>query len=67
MEWIAIAGLIIELMKQLDSQNKKKVTAATVKNAAKVIGKEKEIKKIEPLLPNIVWMINNLFKSGKKK
>ena len=67
MEWVALAGLIIELMKQLDKQNKKKVTTATVKNAAKAIGKEKEIKIIEPLLPNIVWMINNLFKSGKKK
>ena len=66
MEWIALAGLIIELMKQLDKQNKKRVTAATVKNVAKAIGKEKEINKIEPLLPNIVWMINNLFKSGKK-
>ena len=67
MEWLVIIAAIIEILKYLDSKKTKKVTAAKVKAVAKLVGKEKVVKQMEKkgILPNILWIINNLLRGGK--
>lgn len=71
MEWLVIVSAIIEILKYLDSKKTKKVTTAKVKAVAKIVGGKTQ-KAIDQanrkgLLPNILWIVNNLLKSGKDK
>jgi len=67
MEWLIIISAVIEILKYLDSKKTKKVTTAKVKAVAKLIGKEKVIAQMEKkgILPNILWIVNNLLRGGK--
>ena len=73
MEWITIAITIIEILKYLDSQDKKKpkkLTTAKVKELASLNkNTKKAVAKAEAIgaLPNLVWTVNWLLSVGKKK
>ncbi len=68
MTGLEIAMLVIAILKFLDERdkNKKQVKTADVKKIAKAIGREKEVKKIAPMLSDITWIINRLLKGSKK-
>jgi len=73
MEWITIAITIIEILKYLDSQDKKRPKKLTTAKVKELAGFNKNIKKAVAkaeaigALPNLVWTVNWLLSVGKKK